>query len=305
MTLRSNTGITTSFAPDGTHRRGFPEVLRTFGRRPATQRPRLRYEHIDLGGLSDRDFAVRFDQMGDVISDAMLACGENEWATIDWQARRARIRWGTSAYMVWDGDVLAGFLLYSSFPFAGRTCIHMKTGYVRPAYQSGGIGFSLSVRVAYRAVLHRPLGEFLLVSDMLNPIVVAGWIARFPTATKMLPADFGRYSAELVELGSQVAAEMYPWAEYDQERCVLHGKTVPRSGVIEVSGDPVVDEYFMTNMDPTNGDTILYLAEFDHPTVMKGVLELVQLTGRVLDRRLRKPSRRKRSTTGSASARHP
>ena len=300
MTVRPGRVLTTPLVarPRGAQR--FLTAVRLRGR---TERPKLRYEHINLAGLPDDEFAERFALMGDVIRDATIDSGDNEWATADWEARRARTRRGTNAYMVWDGSVLAGFLLYSTFPFAGRICVHMKTGYVRSAYQSGGIGFSLSVRMAYRAFLRRPTGEFLLLSDMLNPIVVSGWVARFPSATKMLPGEFGQPSAELAELGVKAAAQLYPWADYEPEHCVLRGKTMPRSDVIELSGNQVVDDYFTANLDPTNGDTILYLAEFDHPTVLRGLVELVRFTARGLDRRLGMPHHGRRSAAGSAAAR--
>lgn len=250
--------------------------------------PKLRYELVALASLPDAEFAERFEAMGDVIADATKECGGEQWAADDWASRRKATR-STDAYMVWDGDVLAGFLLFSTFPFRGRMCLHMKTGYVRSAYQGGGIGFSLTVRVAYRTFLARPWGEFLLVSDMLNPVVVAGWVSRFPGRTKMVPATFGVRSTELEEIGAQLAMDLYPWADYDPEGSILRGKTLPRAPVIELSGNQPIDDYFREELEPTNGDTLLYIAEFDHPTVLVGLVELLRQSGRGLNRRLRRP----------------
>lgn len=255
---------------------------------------RLRYEHVNLATLSDSVFDRRWDEMSEVIVEATTGAGDNEWASSDWESRRDRARVDTNAYLVWDADRLVGFTLYASFPYAGRICIHMQSGYVRPSHQRGGIGFSISARVAHRSFLRRPWGQFLLVSDMLNPVVMTGWTERFPQQTKMFPADFGQPSEDLRALAPRVARDMYPWAEYDPRYSVLHGRTTPRQRPGASSGNRVVDDYFRAHMDPTRGDTVLLLAEFDHRTVWRGLGELFGTTRRMLDRRLR-PRR-----TGSA-----
>lgn len=249
---------------------------------------RLRYQHVDLAKLSTSESLVVWERMGEVIIEATRHADGTDWAVTDWASRVERTSRQPKAYLVWDGDELVAFTLYESFPYAGRTCIHMQSGYVRPSHQRGGIGFSISARVAYRSVLSRPWGEFLLVSDMLNPVVMAGWIARFPKVTRMYPAAFGRPSAELRDLAPLVAEDMYPWARYDAEHSVLKGRTTPRSDFVQLSGNKVVDEYFTAHMDSTTGDTVLLLAEFDHLTVIRGLRELLGTTPRMLDRRVRR-----------------
>ena len=250
-------------------------------------REKLRYEHLDLVALSTAEFEDRFSRMGEVALDATLGAGDSAWIETDWAFRRARVRELSRAYMVWNGSELAGFTLYSTFPFHGRTAIHMQSGYVRTAYQRGGIGYSISARVAHRAFLTGPWREFLLVSDMLNPVVLAGWLQRFPDRMKMFPPEFGVESDELRHLAQEIAERLYPWAEYDPETSVLRGRTTPRSAAVPESGDSLVDRTFSDRVDPVRGDTLLVLGEFDRMTVLRGLRQLVRTTGRMLDRRLR------------------
>lgn len=248
---------------------------------------RLRYEHVHLGRLNESETAILWEKMGEVIVEATRHSDGTDWAVADWESRAQRKHDPTRAYLVWDGDLLVAFTQYAFFPYAGRTCIHMQSGYVRPSHQRGGIGFSISARVAHRSFLSRPWGEFLLVSDMLNPVVMTGWIARFPKVTRMYPEVVGRPSAELRDLAPAVARDMYPWAQFDAEHSVLKGRTTARSDFVHRSGNPEVDDYFRAHMDPTTGDTVLLLAEFDHGTVVRGLRELLGTTRRMFDRRLR------------------
>lgn len=259
---------------------------RSFGSREPARTPVLRYERVALGDLDDTEFSDVFQQMGAVIQDATVGSGDSDWAAADWEARCSRVRRNTDAYLVWDGSTLVAFTLFAIFPYLDRTCVHMKAGYVRARYQHGGIGHSVSTRIFRRAVVRRPWSKFYMVSDVLNPVVAAGWIQRFPATARLAPAGLSRAVADMGELAAVVAADLYPWAEFDAEYGVLRNRTRPRTSAGTCSGIPWIDEYFRRHMCPQRGDTVLLVVDFDHSTLWRSMGELLRSSIRAFDRRL-------------------
>ncbi len=151
-----------------------------------------------------------------------LGAGDSARIETDWAFRRDLVR-GVVTGSTWSGMDRSwqGLLCTSIFsvswshrdPHAERVCAHRL-----PTRWHRLLDFA---RVAHRAFLTGPSREFLLVSDMLNPVVLAGWLQRFPDRMKMSPPEFGVESDELRHLAQEIAERLYPWAEYDPETSVL------------------------------------------------------------------------------------
>lgn len=255
----------------------------------ASMRGRLSYEYVDLEGLGRSAFEHLYEEMGEVMVDACASTGDRDWAIDYWSGREQKARSGTRGYLVRDGDELVGFMLFSSQDVGRWNCVLMQSGFVRPTYQRRGIGFALCARVVHREVWRRPWREFLWVAELINPVILHGWISRFPARTKMVPAVSGRGSGELDDLASTLAARFFPENRYEPEFSVLSGRTTPRPTVVEWSGDRRIDDYFAKHMNPITGDSILFVGQFDRVTMALGLGQLLGTTWRMLDRRLRGP----------------
>lgn len=249
---------------------------------------RLRYRFIDLGDLDSSAFDQLYSEMAEVMIDAAGASGDGNWAAQYWRGREDKARSGTCAYTVRDGGRLVGFMLFTVKDLGRWTCLLVQSGFVRPAYQRRGIGFVLCARITHRVLWRRPWREFLWVSELINPVILNGWLSRFPRSTEMVPSVFGKRSADLDRMAPELARMFFPDNDYAEELSVLSNRTAPRPEVTSWSGDTRIDDYFRQHMNPATGDSVFYVAAFTRATLLRAVGELLGSTWRMMDRRVRR-----------------
>ena len=252
-----------------------------------SQARRLSYRYVDLEGLSDAEFGALYAEMGEVMAAAAEEPGAADWASDYWCGREAKARHGTRAYVVRDRGLLVGFLLFSLREQQGWICVLMESGFVRPEYQRRGVGFALCARVVHRVFWRYPWKKFLWVSELINPVILHGWVSRFPPTTETLPGRFGIPSEELEDLAPRFVEAVFPDSPYDEEWSVISGRTTARPPISTWSGDAEIDSYFSEHLNPQTGDSVLFMAAFRRKTVLLGLGQLLKAGRRMLDRRLR------------------
>lgn len=273
------------FAPDDPESR---YVLPGGDSTPVTIRRRLRYRFTDLGSLEPAEFDRLYLEMADVVVDAAEVAGEDSWAGRYWNTRKEKARSQSAAYTARDGDRLVGFMFFTISDLGRWTGLLIESGFVRPEYQRRGVGFALCARIAHRAFWRHPWKEFLWVSELINPVILNGWLSRFPATTEMVPGVFGKRSAELDVLAPRLARMLFPDNDYDADSSVLTHRTTPRPSLTSWSGVPRIDNYFDRHMNPRTGDSLFYLAAFDHITLIKSLGLLARSALRMMDRRVRR-----------------
>jgi GNAT superfamily N-acetyltransferase len=257
---------------------------------PAESEPgrRLRYRFVRLCDLETSAFDRLYSEMAEVMVDAAGASGDASWAAQYWSGREGKAKRGTCAYTVRDNGWLVGFMLFTVRDLGRWNCLLVESGFVRPAYQRRGIGFVLCARIAHRVLWRRPWKELLWVSELINPVILNGWVSRFPRSTEMVPSVFGRQSADLDRLAPELARMFFPDNDYAAGPSVLSNRTAPRPEVNSWSGDARIDDYFRQHMDPATGDSVFYVAAFTRVTLLRTAGVLVGSAWRMMDRRVRR-----------------
>jgi GNAT superfamily N-acetyltransferase len=232
---------------------------------------RLQLRRWRFGDLDAGTAASRFDELGRLVAGVAtpsLPAGTG-WAAEGW-----RERWDSAAsatvFSAHTESDLVGFMLVGDPMIAGMRSLHLQAAYVHPAFQGRGIGFALNARMGLRELGLHPLGSRWLVSDLINPVALAGWRARLRSPGATYPrVDGGAPPPEILEAATAAAAELYPHAEFDPLTGVLHGRHRPRPGPTPSSNDAEVDAHFARHVDPAAGDALLSVFDTRRPEVLR------------------------------------
>ena len=224
-----------------------------------------------LGDLDPAEAAARFQELGRLVAAVATPSLEagTGWVAEHWDSRWDAVERST----VWSaaiGDTIVAFMLVAEPVIAGSASIYLQAAYVHPALQRRGIAFSLNARMVLRELARRPLGSRWVVSDVMNPVALAGWRARLSSSAATYP-DVGDGSprGELVDVAREAAALLYSDLEFDDATGVLHARTAPRPGPATPSGDRFVDEHFRRHVDHANGDTLLVVFDGRRSEVLR------------------------------------
>ncbi len=203
---------------------------------------KVRFTKWRLGDLDHAEAAARFQELGRLVAAVATPSLEagTGWVAEHWDSRWDAVERST----VWSaavGDTIVAFMLVAEPVIAGSASIYLQAAYVHPALQRRGIAFSLNARMVLRELARRPLGSRWVVSDVMNPVALAGWRARLSSSAATYP-DVGDGSP---------------------------ARTAPRPGPATPSGDRFVDEHFRRHVDHGNGDTLLVVFDGRRSEVLR------------------------------------
>ena len=245
---------------------------------------RLRLRRWRFGDLDDSEAESRFHELGRFVAGVAtpsLPIGTG-WAAEGWCERWDSARSAT-VFSAHRERELVGFMLVGEPRIAGLRAFHLQATYVHPALQGRGIGFALNARLAIHELARHPLGSRWVVADFINPVALAGIRARLSSDAAMYPRlDGGTPDPELLDAAEAAAALLYPQAEFDPLKGVLHGRTGSREAQTPSSGAAEIDDWFAQHVDPGAGDALLAVFDARRPEVLRGARQLPRATLRSL-----------------------
>jgi hypothetical protein len=114
----------------------------------------------------------------------------------------------------------------------------------------------------------------LLIIEVLNPIVIAGWRARLPSQSLLYPPIVGETPSTILrQAACEYSRSIAPDLDIDLESGVIHQLTPPRRPFITECRDEVVAKYYRQHADTTNGDAILLIVDGSRRALLSGVAE--------------------------------
>jgi hypothetical protein len=171
---------------------------------------------------------------------------------------------------------LIGVVGYRICDLQHRKCLEMRNGYFRRGYQGCGLGFTVSARLLFELIRTHPFSQYLLLMQVHNPIVVAGWRARLPTDRLLYPSLTG---IEPTSVLRQAAAEYSSRVEknrvIDVATGVIPGMTRPREPSRVVCSDPVVRDYFEAHVSAAQGDSLLVIVDISRLALLRAGREVL------------------------------
>jgi hypothetical protein len=227
--------------------------------------------------------------MGIVMQRSVGDGPASDWCEPFWNQRRSSFRQGRDVVLVRDvAGNLVGFSAFQLRRLGSHRCCYMGSGYVIPDLQGQRIGYALSARMFWSAMRHFRGRRFFMASDVMNPIVLAGWRRRTP-ADRFLFPPLGDTPPNrgLLEVAGHLLDEFAVEFEVDRAHGVVRGRSAPRSPEIPTTGDAKVDSYFADHFGASSGDTVLMVVDVRWRSLVPAARHLATSLGVVAARRLR------------------
>lgn len=253
---------------------------------------RLCFERVDPTTLSERERATLYTEIQDVMLAAACRIQSNEaeksWIEEVIDARRKDTTSGYNFILIRDHGKLVGVFGYKIFDLCERRCLEMVSGYLLPSYQKYGIGLAVSTRLLFSALASRPGRGILVLIEVMNPIVVAGWRQRIPKPEAMYPSLGGaKVNPTLLRVSQEYMSSRSDYSSFDPDTGIIHGAHLGRTGQRDVCSDKVVSEFFQANVDHAAGDTLLMIIDGSRSNLLHAAGQLVRAIPRSILRSIR------------------
>ncbi len=238
-----------------------PDQRKAISAEVHTARRRLHYSRVRPSELGEREWAKLVRRIADVMREATSATempGQADPWIDSYLQTGSEIRLKDCCLLLVEDDrLLVGLVAYRPLRFEDRVGLHLFSAYFRPEFQGVGLGYAACARIVLPFLLAHPLSKYLFLSEVHNPIVVAGCRKRLPMQEVMYP---GLGNADPNPILARVAAhyaERAGYRDFDPTTGVVHGLTPARPPGIVECRDPVVRGYFADHVDPARGDSLL------------------------------------------------
>jgi hypothetical protein len=219
-----------------------------------------------------------WDEIADVMCDAVVnetGSGDESWLRALIGERRMEISDGHRFVLVRRNSELIGVVGYRIIDLQHRKCLEMSNGYFRREYQGCGLGFIVSARLLFELICAHPFSEYLLLMQVHNPIVVAGWRARLPSDRMLYPSLSGVEPTRLLrKAADEYASRVAAGREIDSATGVIPRMTQPREPSIVVCRDSIVSGYYASHVDPRNGDSLLVIVDISRLALLRASKEV-------------------------------
>lgn len=238
----------------------------------------LKYRYVTPSELPADETQELWQRICDVVAEAAIGTSDGAvdggWERTFLNERRSTVLGGCRLCLVYDGSNMVGMVGYRIFDLAGRKCMQMLNGYFRPAYQGRGLGMAVSLRLILRNMPRYPFSEYLLIMEVLNPIVIAGWRARLPSESLLYPSISGERSTDVLRVAAgEYSRVIAPELDIDLHTGVIHRLTPPRRPFATECRDQAAAEYFHQHAATADGDAMLLIVDGNRRALLSGVAE--------------------------------